>query len=141
MIKTKDKSILIIEDEIAYLDLLKYSLEKEGFFVNAVTNGNDVQKSVEKSIPDLVLLDMMLPGKSGFEIIKLLQAEEYKEIPVLVTTGKYTDEYYLSVINNEPNIKGFFTKPFSINYLLNKIYSILETISTGEKNQENNQKR
>ena len=122
------KKILIIEDDICVIDFLKYALEKEGFIINISADGIQGIKLIGKTAPDLIILDMMLPGKSGYEIIKILQAGEYNQIPIVIVTGRFAEDSYKKMLLDEPNVKEFIIKPIRIQFLLNSIYSILNII-------------
>ena len=128
----KDKLILIVEDDESVMDFLKFALEKEGFRITAAVDGEEAIKKVHDEKPDLVLLDMMLPKKSGFEVIRAIQTSECRHIPVVVITGRFIDDTFRETIKFEPNVKEFILKPVKTPYLVFRLHSILRTRSKEE---------
>ena len=93
MLKPEDKTILVVDDEDDVRNYLKTALEDAGFKVNTATNGKEAMQEVEKDRPDMISLDLVMPGHSGFEFYKNLQKhKEYKNIPILIVTGHAHDE-------------------------------------------------
>jgi DNA-binding response OmpR family regulator len=133
MAEPKDKKILVVEDDESIVEFLKFGLEREGFCVDFARDGIFALRSVERIKPDLIILDMMLPGKSGYEIIKSLQANEYRDIPILVATGKFADESFKNMVKFEPNVKEYIEKPIKLQILLHGVHSLLRTVSPSEK--------
>jgi len=129
----KDKCILIVDDDETVMEFLKFTVEKEGFKTITALDGLTAIDKVTSEKPDLVILDMMIPKKSGFEIIKTLQSIYTKDIPIIVITGKFADDNLRNMIQNEPNVKDYILKPVKPAYLLYKIHSILGTMSSEEK--------
>lgn len=83
-----NKKILIIEDDTYLADIYSKKLSAEGFEVSTVKNGNVGLKIVKKTMPDLIILDLLLPTKSGVEVLRTLKADEkYKNIPVIITSN------------------------------------------------------
>ena len=83
------KKILIVEDEFDILKLIEFNLKKEGFDVIAVSDGESAIKEVRSNKPDLILLDLMLPGISGLDVCHLIQKDEgLSQIPILMLTAK-----------------------------------------------------
>ena len=79
-------NIYIIEDEEPIITLIKYNLEKEGYKVSYSDNGNDGIKEIKKKLPDLILLDWMLPDFSGVEICKNLKKDiKFKDLPIITS--------------------------------------------------------
>lgn len=133
MAEAGEKLILIVEDDESIVDFLKYAIEKDGFRTNIARDGNQALVEVKASLPDLIVLDMMLPGKSGFEIIKALQVDEYRRIPIIVVTGRFTTDAHRSMAAMESNVMEYMTKPVQIAILMHKIHSLLGTMSLSEK--------
>lgn len=120
------KYILIVEDEETVLEFLSFYLTKQGFNVSTALDGNEALQKIKDKKPDLIILDIVLPKKSGYEILKLLQ-QGYKDIPVIVITGHSRDMETIMMFKLEPNVKEFFTKPVSPDLLVSKIHSLLNT--------------
>lgn len=82
------KTILIAEDEVSLLHVLRMKFEKEGYKVQVATNGEEVLSQTEKEKPDIIVLDLVMPRIKGIEVMKKLQAkEETKNIPVIILTN------------------------------------------------------
>ncbi|MEY3414862.1 MAG: phosphate regulatory protein, partial [Pseudomonadota bacterium] len=86
-------NIFIVEDEKPIITLLQYNLEKEGYKVNFSETGEEGIQSIKKNVPDLVILDWMLPDFSGIEVCKQIKKiNKLKNIPVLMLTAKSEEE-------------------------------------------------
>ena len=120
----KKKKILIVEDDTDIASTLSYNLREEGYHARMVTNGKDAIPEVKSFRPNLVLLDIMLPGMDGFEICKHLKADpKTAAIPVIMLTVKSNDVDV--VLGLELGADDYVTKPFSIRVLLARIKKIL----------------
>src|SRR5689334_22777066 len=110
------KRILIIEDEKDLAELLSFNLEKEGFATSCCFDGNSGLETALSEIPDLVLLDLMLPGIMGTEVCKALRKDPRTvRIPVLMVTAK-SDEID-RVVGFEVGADDYIVKPFSMREL------------------------
>ena len=117
-------NIYIVEDEEPIITLIKYNLEKEGYKVFFSENGNDGIKGIKNSLPDLVLLDWMLPDFSGVEICKNLKKDiKFKNIPIIMLTAKGEDEDKIKGLNSGAD--DYITKPFSFPELLARVKALL----------------
>ena len=117
-------SIHIVEDEQPIITLVKYNLEKEGYKVSFSDNGNEGIEEIKRILPDLVLLDWMLPDFSGVEICKILKKEKkFKDIPIIMLTAKGEDEDKIKGLNSGAD--DYITKPFSFPELLARIKALL----------------
>ena len=104
--------ILVVEDEEDILELLRYNLTKEGFRVTGVTSGEDALRSAKALLPDLILLDLMLPGVDGLEICRLLkQDNRTQHLPVVMVTAKGEEADIVTGL--ELGADDYITKPFS----------------------------
>jgi DNA-binding response OmpR family regulator len=136
----EDKLILIVEDDETVVEFLKFAIETEKFRTIVAKNGDEAIKIALSSKPDLVILDMMIPGKSGFEVIRSLQEPEYRNIPILVVTGRFIDEKTKQLVQLEYNVKEYIVKPIKSQYLIYKIHSLLGTVSPTQKSAEEKKK-
>ncbi|MCP4051327.1 MAG: response regulator transcription factor [bacterium] len=119
-----DKRILIIEDEEDIVELISYNLKIEGFFVDSISSGIDVLKKVEAVKPDLIILDLMLPGISGLEICRQIkQTEDTRFIPIIMLTAKSEESDI--VLGLELGASDYVTKPFSPKVLNARVRSVL----------------
>lgn len=117
-------NIYIVEDEEPIITLIKYNLEKEGYKVFFSENGNDGIKGIKNSLPDLVLLDWMLPDFSGVQICKNLKKDiKFKNIPIIMLTAKGEEEDKIKGLNSGAD--DYITKPFSFPELLARVKALL----------------
>lgn len=113
-------TVLVVEDEQALALLLKYNLEKEGYTVLIEDRGNKVLSVIEKNMPQLILLDWMLPELSGVEICKLIRSKpDIKQIPIIMLTAKGQEEDKIKGLN--AGADDYVTKPFSIPELMARV--------------------
>lgn len=115
--------ILIIEDEYSLADAISEMLIKENFSCNIITNGEDGENEALTNIYDLILLDVMLPNKNGFEILRNLRGERI-EIPVIMLTAKSEISDKLDGLENGAD--DYITKPFHMRELMARIKVILK---------------
>jgi two-component system phosphate regulon response regulator PhoB len=119
-----DKHILVVEDEVDILELVSFNLKKEGYQVVGVTSGEDALQEVRQNIPTLIILDLMLPGKDGFDVCKSLRGDtRTKDVPVLMLTAR--SEEADIVIGLELGADDYLTKPFSPRELIARVRAIL----------------
>ena len=121
------KLILIIDDDTSILDLIEHAIKQQGFKVERAVDGNEALNKAQSLNPSLIILDFMLPGLSGFEIIHQLQSGETANIPVLIITGRRMDPKNIQLIKQEPNIREFIEKPIRVLMLTTAIHKILRT--------------
>ncbi|NFA60161.1 response regulator transcription factor [Clostridium sp. FAM 1755] len=123
------KKILIIEDELAIADLMSYSLKKEGYIVKSVDNGTDGIEYTKRFKPNLIILDLMLPDVSGFDVCRNIT--QSFNIPIIMITAKcdITDK----VLGLELGADDYITKPFDMREVLVRIRSIFRRIDIIEK--------
>ena len=122
--------ILIIEDETAMLIGLRDNLEFEGYEVDTADRGDEGYKKLRDGSYDLVLLDVMLPGMSGFDVCKKLRREG-DETPIILLTAR--GEELDKVLGLEIGADDYVTKPFSLRELLARIKTILRRVSRSSK--------
>lgn len=115
--------ILIIEDEYSLADAILETLQKEKFQVNIITNGEDGENEALTNIYDLILLDVMLPKKDGFEILSNLRKEKI-DTPVIMLTAKSEISDKLNGLENGAD--DYITKPFHMRELVARVKVILK---------------
>lgn len=113
--------IMVVEDESAIADLILVNLKLVGHTGIGVSNGNDVMDSIELHKPDLIILDIMLPGKDGFSLMKEI---EPLEIPVIFLTAK--EELNDKITGLKLGADDYMVKPFATIELLTRIETILK---------------
>ena len=116
--------ILIVEDEDCLLEVLRYNFEKAGYLVESIGNGDRADARLKEAIPDLVLLDWVLPGLVGYRACRRLRrAPVTKTLPVIMLTAR-SDEMD-KVCGLEMGADDYVTKPFSVNELLARAAGLL----------------
>ncbi len=125
--RPQDKLVLIVDDDDSIRELIDFIVKKEGFRTEKVSDGKTALEKAKNLNPDLILLDLMLPGYGGFEILRELQAYETASIPIVIITGRYADRTTVELIKQEPNVKEFVEKPIKVNLLSATIHKILKT--------------
>jgi len=115
-------TILIVEDEPAVARGIQYALQQEGYEVALARSGEEGLDVATKAAPDLVLLDVRLPGMDGFEVLRRLRAAGTKA-PVLMLTAR--DEEVDKVIGLELGADDYLTKPFGLRELLSRIKALI----------------
>ena len=115
--------VLIIEDEYSLADAIKESLHKEHLEATIITNGYDGEEEALTNLYDLILLDVMLPKKNGFEILKTLKEEKIKT-PIIILTAKSEIDDKLKGLENGAD--DYITKPFHMKELLARMKIILK---------------
>ena len=123
------KKILIVEDEEDVMELIRYNLAKEGFNCDAAYNGQEALKKTQAMLPDLVLLDLMLPEVDGLEVCKRLKSSPQTEhIPIVMVTAK-SDEADI-ITGLELGADDYITKPFSPKVLVARVRAVLRRKTT-----------
>jgi DNA-binding response OmpR family regulator len=116
--------ILLVDDEQLIIDSLTYSLKREGFEVEAVTDGLSAIKAVEELSPDLIVLDLMLPDISGLEVCRRLRQSRTTPVVMLTARGEEIDR----VLGLEVGADDYLAKPFSFRELLARIHATLRRV-------------
>lgn len=118
------KIIFVIDDEKDIRDILKINLESEGYSVAAFSSAGDAKKGFEHQRPDLIVLDVMMEGKDGFQFCREIRSDErFKTIPVIFLSAK--SEEFDKVLGLELGGDDYLTKPFSIKELRSRIKAVL----------------
>lgn len=124
--------ILIVEDEPALVASLTYSLRREGFTVEAARDGREGLRLATQSPPDLVILDLMLPGVDGMEVCRRLRAVSDTPVLMLTARSEETDR----VLGLELGADDYVTKPFSMRELIARVRAILRRAGRREAEDE-----
>jgi two-component system alkaline phosphatase synthesis response regulator PhoP len=118
------ESILAVEDDEDILELLKYNLSKEGYQVSVVTTGEEGLQSAGASLPDLILLDLMLPEMDGLEVCRQLKADQKtRHLPIIMLTAKGEEADIVTGL--ELGADDYITKPFGNRVLLARVRAVL----------------
>ncbi|HEY6073061.1 MAG TPA: response regulator transcription factor [Anaerolineales bacterium] len=111
------ETVLVVEDETALRETLAYSLKKEGYEIRTAADGRQALDMARQSHPDLIVLDIMLPGLDGFEITRILRRE--MSVPILMLTAR--DDEIDRVVGLEVGADDYLTKPFSMRELVARV--------------------
>lgn len=116
------KSIFVVDDEEDILELICHHLTREGFQVTTATNGENAVKAIAQKPPDLILLDLMLPGIDGLEVCRILKKEiKTADIPIIMLTAKGEESDIITGL--ELGADDYITKPFSMKVLIARIHA------------------
>ncbi len=124
--------ILVVDDEKDIADLVSYNLEREGFAVVKAFDGETALAKVRSEKPDLLILDLMLPGVGGLDVCKKIRANpETSSLPMIMLTAKAyeTDK----IIGLELGADDYMTKPFSVKELVARVRTVLRRVQEGKK--------
>lgn len=125
------KTILIVDDDSEVWDLLYYIVRKEGFRTEKASDGEEALEKARMMPPSLMILDLMLPRLSGFELLRELQNENTSDVPVVLISGRHMDQSTLDLLKCEPNVKEFLEKPVKPQTLTALLHSLLGTRPSG----------
>ena len=116
-----NEKILLVEDEKTLAKALKFSLEKEGFLVEVAHDGEEAMQSLSEEMPDLIILDLMLPKLDGYEVCRRLRRTS--DLPIIMLTARNED--IDKILGLELGADDYMTKPFNTRELLARIKAIL----------------
>jgi len=127
---SSDALILLVDDETSILDVVRYNLEKANFQVITARDGLEALQLTHSEKPDLLILDLMLPGLDGFEVCRRLRTES--DVPIIMLTAR--DEEIDRVVGLELGADDYVVKPFSTRELTARVKSVLRrTRATGDQ--------
>ena len=119
------KRLLIVDDHAGIRDVFIFQMQGEDFILGEAADGEQALALVEKSRPDLIVLDLMMPKLDGLEVLKRLQARGQGDIPVIVMTG-FNEVFSQQTVMAQPNVVAYLTKPFSYDGLAQRIRDFIE---------------
>jgi two-component system alkaline phosphatase synthesis response regulator PhoP len=121
--------ILVIDDEKDLIELVRYNLEQEGFQVKGALDGESGLRDAIRDMPDLILVDLMLPGIDGLEVCRSLRTNNHTaSIPIIMLTAKSTESD--RIVGLELGADDYVTKPFSPRELAARVKAVLRRTST-----------
>ena len=128
--------ILIVEDDKSISDLISLHLKKNNFEYLVVHNGEDALSHLDNFMPDFIILDWMIPGLSGLEVLRRIRnKQEYKNLPILMLTAKNSEQD--KIISFESGLDDYITKPFLPSELIARVKAILKRTSQLNQDQDN----
>src|SRR4030066_383954 len=129
----RDRKILIVDDEGRMVRFIRLNLEHDGFKVFEAFNGSQAINKVRSNLPDLVLLDVMMPDIDGFEVLRIIR--ETSTVPVIMLTAKGEEDDRIRGL--ELGADDYITKPFSPRELVSRGKAVLRRVEVeGDSNQE-----
>jgi len=116
--------VLVVEDEAALATMLRYNLEKQGFRVEEAVDGQEALTRIAEAVPDIVLLDWMLPVMSGIEVCRQIRRRPAtRDLPVIMVTARTEDQDAVRGLNTGAD--DYITKPFNMDALLARMRALL----------------
>src|SRR4030043_677942 len=125
------KKILVVDDDVKTVELVKLYLNRDGYHVLTAYNGNDALQLARESQPDLIVLDLMLPGINGLDVCRILRKES--DVPIIMLTALTTDDDRLTGL--DLGADDYVTKPFSPRELAARVRAVLRRLP-GERGPE-----
>jgi two-component system alkaline phosphatase synthesis response regulator PhoP len=126
--------IYIVEDDDNIREMVSYAVKTAGFEANGFSGGNEFFKAVSNTLPDLVLLDIMLPAEDGISVLKKLRGDKRTaKLPIIMLTAKGTELDKVTGFDNGAD--DYITKPFSVMEMLSRIKAVLRRTATDEKSE------
>lgn len=120
----RGKHILIVEDEAAIREMIGFAMRRSGYELTEAANGQQAQLQVAEKVPDVILMDWMLPDVSGVELVRRLKREELtRDIPIIMLTARSSEDD--KVYGLDSGADDYVTKPFSPKELLARIRAVL----------------
>jgi DNA-binding response OmpR family regulator len=118
------EKILIVEDEATLVETLAYNFTRQGYTVFTAVNGRTALEIARRELPDVIILDVMLPGMDGLEVCRILRKE--MSVPILMLTAR--DDEVDKVVGLEVGADDYMTKPFSVRELLARVKALLRRV-------------
>jgi two-component system, OmpR family, alkaline phosphatase synthesis response regulator PhoP len=123
-LKMSGKKVLVVDDDVKTVELVKLYLNRDGYRVLTAFNGNDALQIARENHPDLIVLDIMLPGMNGLDVCRILRAES--EVPIIMLTALTTDDDRLAGLNLGAD--DYVSKPFSPRELAARVRAVLRRL-------------
>lgn len=124
----KKRTILIADDETDILEIISYNLQSEGYNVITARNGNQAIEQAKLNKPDLIILDVMMPGKTGFEVCKVLRTQPAFENTIIIFLTAFNDDN-TEIKGLETGGDDYITKPISPKVLISRVNALFRRIT------------
>ncbi len=128
-----ENKVIVIDDEKAIVDIIKFNLEKEGYKVISAYDGEEGIRLIKEENPDMAILDVMMPKKDGFQVLKEIRVNH--NLPVIMLTAK--EEEVDKVLGLELGADDYITKPFSMRELMARVKANLRRVDFSNDNNTN----
>lgn len=133
----KAKQILIADDEPDILEIISFNLEKEGYTVHTANNGNEAIEKAKKLNPDLIILDIMMPGKTGVEVCQILRSQPaFKDTLIIFLTALSDDASQIKGL--ETGADDYVNKPISPKVLISRVNALFRRTGNGNNESDKN---
>ncbi len=132
MVMTDTISVLVIEDEESFIEALVIGLKREGFLVNVARDGVEGLEMFDRVRPDLILLDLWLPKKSGIDVCRELRS--HSRVPIIMVTAKSSE--IDTVVGLEVGADDYVTKPFRLRELVARMRAVMRRVGEGRPEQD-----
>ena len=126
------KKILIADDEPDILEIIQFNLQQEGFEVVTAKNGDEAIELAKRHLPDLIILDIMMPGKNGIEVCKILRSQPAFKETLIIFLSALSDES-TEISGLETGADDYLTKPISPKILLSKVNALFRRLNKQNK--------
>lgn len=117
--------VLVVDDDEGIRELLSILIKKDGYRVETAADGEEGHSKAVSLQPDLIVLDLMLPRYGGFELLRQLQGTDLARTPIIVVTGRYTDQSTADMIRQESNVIELMEKPVKTTRFLLALQRVL----------------
>lgn len=125
----KTPEILIVDDEPQIIRVMRASLPPRGLHVRTAPSGEEALREIEKQMPDLIVLDLVMPGMTGLDVCRIVR--ESSQVPIIVLSAKGSERD--KVVALELGADDYLTKPFGMNEMIARIRAVLRRASAGEE--------
>jgi two-component system KDP operon response regulator KdpE len=123
-------TLLVVDDEPQILRVMRASLPVRGYQVITASSGEEALDQVGKQVPDLIILDLVMPGLSGLDVCRRIR--EFSAVPIIVLSAKGSDSDKIAAL--DLGADDYITKPFSMDELLARVRAVLRRLAAGESN-------
>jgi two-component system alkaline phosphatase synthesis response regulator PhoP len=131
MMETNDIKILLVDDEVDVLDFMKYNLEREGFWVHTAGNGLEAIEVAKKTLPHIIILDLMMPKLDGIETCRELRnLPQFKSTIITFLTAR--DEDYSQIAGFEVGADDYITKPIKPRVFISRIRALMRRLESSD---------
>jgi len=133
--KKKDIKILLVDDEPDVIEIIRYNLDQEGYKIYTASDGKEALKKAKKNIPNLIIMDVMMPNMDGIEACEQLRNDEcFNDTIIMILTARGEDYSYVAAF--EAGADDYVTKPIKPKIIVSKVKALLRRLKNEEQTQE-----